>query len=61
MTVKEFIEELLNCDITKDVVVEYPNNSTRSENTNYYSYKQCMKPFVYESISQVIIGVEDDN
>ena len=61
MTVKNLINDLLNCDLTKEVVVEYPNNTDISENTNYSLYKQCTKPFVYESISQVIIGTENED
>lgn len=61
MKVKDLINELLNCDMNKEVAIEYPNNIGRSENTNYSLYKQCTKPFVYESISQVILGTENED
>ena len=60
MTVKDLINELLNCGMHKRVMIDYPfeyNNDVG----NYYKFKESDKFRIVECPHGIIIGIEDDN
>ena len=65
MTVKELITMLLECDMNKEVSLEYPILLFQTERGkmvgNYYRYEEAEQFEIKEYEHGVIIGVEDDN
>lgn len=59
MTVKEFINELLDCDMNKEVSLEYPT-ARNYETGNYYNYEEAERFKIYDCEHGVIIGVDDN-
>lgn len=58
MTVKELINKLLDCDMTKKVSLEYPNEKGNIVG-NYSRYTEASKFEVKEYQHGIIIGVEN--
>lgn len=56
MTVKDLILKLLECEMNKDISLEYPHEETFSN--NYSCYTQTERFEVKEFEYGVIIGIE---
>ena len=57
MTVKDLILKLLECDLNKELSIQYPHEEL--ESNNYCSYTQTEIFEVLEYEHGVIIGIED--
>lgn len=60
MKVKELIIQLLDCDMDKEVSLEYPTERGQIVG-NYCRYEEAEQFEIKEYAHGVIIGVEDDN
>ena len=60
MTVKELINELLECGMHKRIMIDYPSDNN-CEVGNYSKYRESNAFRLIECPHGVIIGVQDDN
>lgn len=62
MTVKELIVALLECDMNKEVTIEYPNGDGQIIGIgNYSRYNNCDNFNVTEYMHGVVFGIENEN